>query len=165
MKIIEFFFQSRYWLPLILASLLAAEGDVRAMGAPAFAPNPARDVLLVGYSLVLGGNQCRAPERLAHSLQALMQAYSSGVNVWPIAQGSWALRNELAYLHLSPQVPSSVKTIVLVPSSADFEAASSWCCELKHPRWASRWYKDGIYPTQEDNQVLAQVIFDAVTHF
>lgn len=155
MKIIEFFFQSRYWLPLILASLLAAEGDVRAMGAPAFAPNPARDVLLVGYSLVLGGNQFRAPERLGPSLQALMQAYSSDVNVWPIAPGSWALRNELAYLHLNPQVPSS----------ADFEAASSWCCELKHPRWASRWYKDGIYPTQEDNQVLAQVIFDAVTHF
>ena len=33
------------------------------MGAPAFAPDPARDVLLVGDSLVYGGNTYRQPEQ------------------------------------------------------------------------------------------------------
>ena len=35
----------------------------------------------------------------------------------------------------------------------------------RDPRWQSRWYKDGIHPTPEGNQVLAQVIFDALNHF
>lgn len=69
------------------------------MGAPAFAPDPARDVLLVGDSLVYGGNTYRQPERLGPALQTLLQERGGG-QVWPISAGSWALRNELAYMRL-----------------------------------------------------------------
>lgn len=113
------------------------------MGAPAFEPNPERDVLLLGDSLVLGGNPYRAPERLGPSLQTLMQVKGQLGQVWPIAAGSWALRNELAFLRLNPQVPSSVKAVVLVLNSGDFESASSWSCELTHPRTrptVALWY-------------------------
>ncbi|MDI1246520.1 MAG: hypothetical protein PSV24_14100 [Rhodoferax sp.] len=62
----------------------------------------------------------------------------------PISAGSWALRNELAYLRLNPQVPASVSHIVFVLNSGDFGAeASSWRCELTHPRvrpTVALWY-------------------------
>jgi hypothetical protein len=48
------------------------------MGAPAFAPNPARDVLLVGDSLVYGGNAYRQSERLGPTLQAQLQVAGGG---------------------------------------------------------------------------------------
>lgn len=113
------------------------------MGAPAFTPNPARDVLLVGDSVVYGGNQYRQPERLGPALQTLLQERGGG-QVWPISAGSWALRNELAYLRLNPQVPASVNRIVFVLNSGDFgNTASSWACELTHPRTHPKvalWY-------------------------
>jgi len=43
------------------------------MGAPAFAPNPARDVLLVGDSVVYGGNPYAEPDRLGPRLAAALQ--------------------------------------------------------------------------------------------
>jgi hypothetical protein len=112
------------------------------MGAPAFQPDPARDVLLVGDSLVYGGNTYRQSERLGPTLQTLLQ--ERGGQVWPISAGSWALRNELAYMRLNPQVPASVKRIVFVLNTGDFDnTASSWACELTHPRTrpvVALWY-------------------------
>ncbi len=117
------------------------------MGAPAFAPNPARDVLLVGDSLVYGGNAYRQSERLGPTLQAMLQG--RGVSVWPISAGSWALRNELAYMRLNPQVPAGVSRIVFVLNTGDFGAeASSWACELTHPRnrpTFALWYSVNKY--------------------
>ena len=48
------------------------------MGAPAFAPNPLRDVLLVGDSVVYGGNAYRQLQRLGPTLQAQLQVASGG---------------------------------------------------------------------------------------
>ena len=117
------------------------------MGAPAFTPTPARDVLLVGDSVVYGGNGYRAAERLGPTLQAQLQ--DGGGQVWPISAGSWTLRNALAYMRLNPQVPASVKHIVFVLNSGDFgNAASSWACELTHPRTrptVALWYLTNKY--------------------
>lgn len=104
------------------------------MGAPAFTPGPALDVLLVGDSLVYGGNGYRQPDRLGPSLQAVMQQSGGGGVVWPISAGSWALRNELAWLRMNPQVPAQVDRVLFVLNSGDFGAASSWACEATHPR-------------------------------
>lgn len=103
------------------------------MGAPGFEPDSERDVLLIGDSLVYGGNAYRQAERLGPSLQGNLQE-RGGAAVWPISAGSWTLRNELAYMRLNPQVPDNVKSIVFVLNSGDFGAeASSWRCELTHP--------------------------------
>ena len=54
-----------------------------------FAPSPeAFDVLLIGDSLVLGGNKYRLEDRLGPQLSQL-----TGLPIWPIAAGSWSLRN------------------------------------------------------------------------
>lgn len=113
------------------------------MGAPEFKPSPALDVLLVGDSLVFGGNGYRQQDRLGPALQASLQAYARGGAVWPISAGSWNLRNELAWLRENPEVPSQVDRVLFVVNSEDFGEASSWSCETTHPRTqpaVALWY-------------------------
>lgn len=100
-----------------------------SMGAPEFKPTASVDVLLIGDSVVLGGNPYRQADRLGPQLQKI-----SGENVWPISAGSWALRNELHYLNSHLTVVSSIDQLIFVLNSADFEEASSWSCEETHPR-------------------------------
>lgn len=100
------------------------------MGAEAFEPGLAGNVLLVGDSLVLGGNSYREEDRLGPKLQAALPA---GTRVWPISAGSWALRNELVWLRANPKVLDKVTSLVWVVNSGDFAEASSWSCELTHP--------------------------------
>jgi hypothetical protein len=59
------------------------------MGAEAFLPDPAGNILLVGESIVWGGNPYKAADRLAAKLQSLVKG-----KVWPISAGSWGLQNE-----------------------------------------------------------------------
>lgn len=99
-----------------------------SMGAAEFTPSRG-DVLLVGDSIVLGGNPYKQDERLGPQLTKRLS-----VNVWPIAAGSWALRNELAYLREHREVVRATHSIVFVLNSGDFGPASSWACDLTHPR-------------------------------
>lgn len=99
------------------------------MGADAFKPSNAEDILLVGDSLVLGGNPLKQSERLGPTL-----ARKLNLAVWPISAGSWGMRNELIYLKSNPNVVKNIDTFVFVWNSGDFEKASSWSCELTHPK-------------------------------
>lgn len=98
------------------------------MGSGPFQPSDAVDTLLIGDSIVLGGNPFTTAERLGPRLQALI-----GGKVWPISAGSWALRNELTYLRAHKDVVAQVDRLVFVLNSGDFGEASSWSCELTHP--------------------------------
>ena len=104
------------------------------MSAPEFTPNPALDMLLVGDSVVSGGNGYQQQDRLGPALQASAQHRARGATVWPVAAGSWALRNELAWLRENPQVPAQVDRVIFVLNTGDFGEASSWSCEATHPR-------------------------------
>jgi len=99
------------------------------MGAEAFVPGKDGNVLLVGDSVVWGGNPYAQPDRLGPRLQALVKA-----RVWPIAAGSWGLQNQVTYLNDNPGVVRAVDTIVFVSNSGDFGEPSSWTCELSHPQ-------------------------------
>ncbi len=103
--------------------------NAKNMGAAEFVPDPKVDTLLIGDSIVLGGNTYRREERLGPRLSEAL-----GHPVWPISAGSWALRNELAYLKLHPEVVRDVAGFVFVLNSGDFGEPSSWSCEQTHPR-------------------------------
>jgi hypothetical protein len=91
------------------------------MGTGEFKPGPGRDVLLVGDSLVYGGNSYRQAER----------------QVWPIGAGSWSMHNELTWLMQHLDVVRQVDNVVFVPNSSDLEdSGSSWRCESTHPTHA-----------------------------
>ena len=100
------------------------------MGTPVpFVPGPGLDVLLVGDSIVWGGNPYKAQERLAPQLQVATDA-----QVWPISAGSWSLVNQLNYLEDRPAVVAGSDRIVFILNQADFGAPSSWQNPLTHPR-------------------------------
>lgn len=101
-----------------------------SMGAPEFKPTDKDiDILLIGDSIVLGGNPYKQVDRLGPQLQKI-----HGGNVWPISAGSWALRNELIYLNSHPEVVAAVDELIFILNSGDFAEASSWACEETHPR-------------------------------
>lgn len=97
--------------------------------AEPFRPDERTDILLIGDSVVLGGNPYRQGDRLGPQL-----AQATGDTVWPISAGSWALQNELTWLEDHPAVLASVDRIVFVLNGGDFGEPSSWRSELTHPR-------------------------------
>ena len=98
------------------------------MGADTFKPTNSEDVLLIGDSIVLGGNPLKKSERLGPTLQRKLNRA-----VWPISAGSWGMRNELIYLNSNPDVVKNIDTFIFVWNSGDFDQASSWSCEITHP--------------------------------
>lgn len=98
------------------------------MGADTFQPSNAEDILLIGDSIVLGGNPLKEYERLGPSLQRKLN-----LAVWPISAGSWGMRNELIYLNSNPDVVKNIDSFIFVWNSGDFDQASSWSCEFTHP--------------------------------
>lgn len=112
------------------------EFNSKSMGAPEFTPSDAVDNLLIGDSIVAGGNPYRQEDKLGPQLSKVLQQ-----PVWPISAGSWGLRNELTYLKLHPEVLEKSDRLIFVLNSGDFDIASSWSCEKTHPRtypiWAS----------------------------
>jgi len=98
------------------------------MSSLEFIPTKNRNILLVGDSVVLGGNSYRQEDRLGPQLNKIGLG-----EIWPISAGSWALLNQLAWLKKNPEVVNIVDDIVFVLNSDDFSEASSWRCELTHP--------------------------------
>ena len=100
-----------------------------SMGAGAFAPDSLRfNMLLVGDSTVIGGNPLAQSERLGPQLEGL-----TGWQVWPVAAGSWALQNQLAYLRRHPDILHKVDAVAIVSNSGDFDEPSSWASSVTHP--------------------------------
>ena len=100
-----------------------------SMGTTRFAPDPRCNLLLVGDSIVYGGNPYRQADKLGPQLERRVDC-----RVWPISAGSWALLNEIAYLELHLEdVARKMNGTVLVLNSGDFGAPSMWTSELTHP--------------------------------
>lgn len=100
----------------------------RSMGTSAPFEPAQRDVLVVGDSIVLGGNQVDQSQKLGPAL-----GRATGCTIWPLGADSWGLLNELREIKANPDF-LKVGTIVFVSNSADFGAASTWWNTLRHPR-------------------------------
>lgn len=101
------------------------------MPAPSFKPSAKFDVLLVGDSIVYGGNALAMSDRLGSRLQENLGDRSF---VWSAAAGSWGLANELAFLKMHPEILGDIDYFVFLLNSGDFSGGSSWRCDLTHPR-------------------------------
>ena len=74
----------------------------RSMGtATAWNPSVKPNLLLIGNSIVMGGNPYDQPDKLGPQLQAKL---GDKINVWPIATGAWSNVNESVYLQRNPDV-------------------------------------------------------------
>lgn len=109
------------------------------MGTGRFAPGPGMDTLLVGDSIVLGGNPLPQDSRLGPLLSKKIAG-----RVWPISAGSWSIANELKYLKSHPEVLTGIDQIIFVLNGGDLgDDLSHWRCDRNHPRhapWSAAWY-------------------------
>jgi lysophospholipase L1-like esterase len=81
------------------------------------------DVLLLGNSIVLGGNPYDHNEKLGPLLQnALGDKYS----VWSVAAGGWTNINEMAYLDQNKDVAQNADIVVIEYMEGGLSIASPW---------------------------------------
>jgi hypothetical protein len=104
--------------------------NAQSMGTSAWAPNGDKDVLLLGDSLVWGGNPLDQPQKLGPQLEGMLP----GWRVWPASAGSWAVLNEITYLTRHPEVVAEADQIVWILNTGDFINRTQWSSELTHPR-------------------------------
>ena len=107
------------------------EVNSKSMGTGLWRPNEAKDILLLGDSLVWGGNPLDQPAKLGPQLQEKLPEW----RIWPASAGSWSILNEIAYLNLNPDVVQDIETIVWILNTGDFgKERSLWSSDLTHPR-------------------------------
>jgi hypothetical protein len=113
----------------------------RSMGtAAAWDPTKKPNLLLIGNSIVMGGNPYKQPERLGPLVQAELGAR---VAVWPIAVGGWTEVNEAVYLERNPDVASNAGFFVWVVLRGGLGQLSQWRGDYVFPReqpWSATWY-------------------------
>jgi hypothetical protein len=113
----------------------------RSMGTdlrwnPALHPN----ILIIGNSIVAGGNPLDQKDKLGPLIQKVM---GSGYSIWPIAVGGWTNLNETAYLERNPDVEASANFFVWEYMVGGTSKLAPWSSDYafprNHPVWAS-WY-------------------------
>ena len=121
------------------------EVNSKSMGTGLWRPNEAKDILLLGDSLVWGGNPLDQPAKLGPQLQEKLPEW----RIWPASAGSWSILNEIAYLNLNPDVVQDIETIVWILNTGDFgKERSLWSSDLTHPRekpLSAIWYVANKY--------------------
>lgn len=93
-------------------------------------PGSKFDILLVGDSIVYGGNQLEQSEKLGPLVDGL-----GPWSVWPVGAGSWALQNEIIYLNRIEAIRPHLDFVVLVLNDGDFGDPSFWSNNHTHPRF------------------------------
>lgn len=97
-----------------------------------FSPGDKNNLLLIGDSIVQGGNPYKHSDKLGPQLQNQIQ---SEWNVWSVGAPSWGFLNQQEYLKRYPQVLSAIQGIVWIFNSGDFQDRSTWWTDATHPRY------------------------------
>lgn len=104
----------------------------KSMGvAERFQGSEKLDLLVIGDSLVYGGNPYRQDEKLGPQLQKKL---GSSYQVWPVGAPSWGFLNEKEYLERHPEVIAEIDGMIWVFNSGDFQDRSQWWTDATHPR-------------------------------
>lgn len=117
----------------------------RSMGSGPWQPDGQRDLLLLGDSIVWGGNSLDQTDKLGPQLQENIPPW----RVWSAAAGSWSVLNQLAYLDRYPDVQREADVVVWVLNTSDLALQrSQWSSDAIHPRsrpLSALWYATEKY--------------------
>jgi hypothetical protein len=109
----------------------------RSMGvATPWQASDRTDILLVGNSIVLGGNAYNQSDKLAPLMQSQLRASCS---VWPVAAGGWATVNEFRYLDRQPDVVAGANFFVWEYMANQMGGLASWSRSTLHPLERPLW--------------------------
>lgn len=97
-------------------------------------PGLAGNVLLLGNSIVLGGNPVNQRQKLGPLLQQLL---GTGFHIWPIAAGGWTDTNIDEFLLKNPDLLDGTAITVFEYMKGGFGKAAPWpgeyICPTHHP--------------------------------
>jgi len=118
------------------------------MAAGSWAPNQKPDLLLIGDSIVWGGEDYRHEEKLGSALQDCLPHWS----VWSVGASSWSIPNEVEYLRRNPEVVEATELVIWVLNSGDFLSKTQFLTDANTPRsrpWSANLYaiRKYILPT------------------
>lgn len=102
-----------------------------SMATRKFVPNQDQDILLLGDSVVIGGNPTDQSERLGTELEK--QLAEDHGSVWPVGAASWGALNERAYLEKNPAAIREMEWVVWILNSGDFYQVSRWRDQFDQP--------------------------------
>lgn len=81
------------------------------------------NILLIGNSIVLGGNPFTHGDKLGPLLE---KDVGAATTVWSVAAGGWSNVNEMVYLDRNPDVLKNADTVIIEYMSGGLTAASPW---------------------------------------
>jgi len=100
-------------------------------------PDLRSNILLIGNSIVMGGNHFDQPDKLGPLLQ---QNLGSSYRIWPIAAGGWTNVNEAVYLKRNDEVLRHTNFFVWEFMAGGLSQSSTWRGQYvfptKHPSCA-----------------------------
>lgn len=109
------------------------------MTSGSWAPNQKPDLLLIGDSIVWGGEEYRHGEKLGTALQDCLPLWS----VWSVGASGWSIPNEAEYLRRNPEVVEATDLVVWVLNSGDFAPKAQFLTDANTPRsrpWSANLY-------------------------
>jgi hypothetical protein len=95
-----------------------------------WSPSKNQNIVLIGNSIVMGGNPYAQRDKLGPLLQARMGGQYA---VWPVAAGGWTNVNESVYLQRNPDVSKAASFFVWEYMQGGLSTASAWRGEYVFP--------------------------------
>ncbi len=112
-------------------------GSSMGIEAP-WKPSDRTDVLLIGNSVILGGNNYDQPDKVAPLMQMRVDAKCA---IWPVATGGWGTVNEYRFLDRHPDIVEGADFFVWEIMAHQMAGPQSWTRETatptQHPWWAT----------------------------
>lgn len=109
----------------------------RSMGiATPWKPGNQTDVLLIGNSVVLGGNPYDQPDKVAPQMQTRVDARCA---IWPVATGGWSTVNEYRFLERQPDLVEGADFFIWEVMGHQMNGAHGWSRETVIPTHPPVW--------------------------
>ena len=100
--------------------------------------NPAgrTDILVIGNSVVLGGNSYDQDDKLVPQIQRRL---GPACAAWPVAAGGWNAVNELRFLESNPDIVAGADFFVWEYMAQGFARAAPWTSDTAFPTDRPLW--------------------------
>ena len=109
----------------------------RSMGADRpWQPSQRADILLLGNSIVMGGNTYDKMDKLP---QLLQERLGKACPVWPVAAGGWSTVNEMRFLQANPDVIAGTDFFIWELMAGQMGGLQPWVVETQHPTQRPWW--------------------------
>lgn len=109
----------------------------RSMGSERpWQPSQRADILLVGNSIVMGGNTFDQVDKVAPLLEDRL---GRGCPVWSVAAGGWSTINEMRFLQAHPDVIAGTDFFVWELMAGQLGGLQPWVEETQHPTQRPWW--------------------------